>query len=371
MYTIKKRVLVIGAGPAGISAAKECAEKNFDVTIFEKGKIGENIKCAEGFFDEAKLLGKPEAGVRFKVEKLIVRVKSTYYIDTSDWNLWMIDRSIWQKDLAQRAMRKGVKIKENTEVLPEDLEELKKKFDFIIDASGAYSITSKAYGFSQFYKNHSGKTVQHILKGDFSYIKNSIKVGLMPDFWGYYWIFPKGSDIANVGVGNFCSEVDFNLPEILEDVKKREGLDKESYEIIGRLGGICPTKMLDRLVYDNILLVGDAAGLTSPFHGGGIDMAILSGKDAAKSICEGIFSYKDNLNKTLAERLEFDSFLANIWKNRDFDEMDEIVRKVCKYKLYRPFGNPKLLKPTFMKFVSKILNLKNKILRENAGFRIT
>lgn len=358
MYTIKKRVLVIGAGPAGIAAASECAEKKFDVTVFEQGKIGENIKCAEGFFDEAKLLGKPRAGVRFKVEELIVKVKSTYRIDTSDWNLWMIDRSIWQKDLAKRSIKKGVKIEENTKVLPEDLEKLKQEFDFIIDATGAPSVTSRAYGFSKFYTKYSGKTVQQVLKGDFSHIKNCIKVGLLPNFWGYYWIFPKGPNVANVGIGNFYSKGNINLPQMLEDVKKREGLNGKDYKVIGKLGGICPTKMLNNLVYDNILLVGDAAGLASPFHGGGIDMAILSGKDAAKSISDRTLYHDDNVKRTLGKRLEFDAALADIWKYRNFDEMDDIVRKVSKYKLYIPFCRLKLLKPTFMKFVEKILNLK-------------
>ena len=50
--------------------------------------------------------------------------------------------------------------------------------------------------------------------------------------------------------------------------------------------------MLDRLIYDNILLVGDAAGLTSPLHGGGIDMAVISGEEAAKSIATDVYSYE-------------------------------------------------------------------------------
>lgn len=353
-----ERILVIGGGPAGITAATKCAEDGFDVVLCDKGMIGENIKCAEGFFDEAKLLEKPKVGVRFKVKELIVRAKSTYRVDTSGWNLWMIDRAKWQKSLAQKAIKKGVDIRENTKILPEDLEKLKQKFDYIVDATGAYSVTSRAYGFSDFYKEYSGKTTQQVLKGDFTHIGKCIKVGLLPDFWGYYWIFPKGADIANVGIGNFYSEDNFNLPQVLEHVKKREGLDEKNYKIIQKLGGICPTKVLDKLVYDNILLVGDAAGLTSPFHGGGIDMAVLSGRVVAKAIQEGTGNYKDKLRNTLSKRLEFDKALADIWKERNFDEMDEIVSKVCKHRLYTPFCKPKLLNPIFMKLISKILKLK-------------
>lgn len=42
------KVLVIGAGPGGLCAAIEAALKGFEVNLFEKGKIGGNIRCAEG-----------------------------------------------------------------------------------------------------------------------------------------------------------------------------------------------------------------------------------------------------------------------------------------------------------------------------------
>ena len=88
------QLLVIGGGPAGLYAALEAAGHGLDVTLFEKGKIGENIRCAEGFFDTMKLLKKPNSGVRFKVEQIIIKAKSTYQIDARKLNLWMIDRGL-------------------------------------------------------------------------------------------------------------------------------------------------------------------------------------------------------------------------------------------------------------------------------------
>ena len=70
-----------------------------------------------------------------------------------------------------------------------------------------------------------------------------------------------------------------------------EGLTGSGYKILQATGGICPTKMLDRLIYDNILLVGDAAGLTSPARWC-IDMAVISGEETAKSIASNINSYE-------------------------------------------------------------------------------
>ncbi|MDN5331910.1 MAG: digeranylgeranylglycerophospholipid reductase [Tepidanaerobacteraceae bacterium] len=331
------RVLVIGGGPGGLSAAIYAAQMGHRVRLVEKDGIGENIRCAEGFFDVLKKLGKPSAGVKFKVEKLIVRIQSTYEIDVKNLNLWMLDRKEWQKSLAAVALEKGVLIEENCPVLPKDLDVLKKDYDFIIDASGAPSVTSRAYGFSDFYKQNCGKTVQLVMEGDFSHIGNNFKVGLLPGLFGYYWIFPKDRNAANVGVGNFGREP-VKLWNLLGEVLEREGLS--GYRVVRELGGICPVRMLPRLTYDNILLVGDAAGLTSPLHGGGIDMAILSGMHAAKSIALGGNYYERNLRKLLLPRLEIESAASRMWGRLGFDKMERLVNKLVKTGLYRPLLNP-------------------------------
>jgi digeranylgeranylglycerophospholipid reductase len=355
------KVLIIGGGPAGLYASMECAESGLDTTLLERKKIGDDIRCAEGFFDVLKLLGMPEAGVRFKVEKIIVRAKSTYYFDARKLFLWMIDRRVWQTELAKMARQKGVRIEEDSCINPGELNALQKQYDCIIDASGAPSVTSRAYGFSDFYKNNSGKTVQYVVQGDFSHIGNCLKVGLLPELWGYYWIFPKGKDengryFANVGAGNFNPSRQVKLWKLLEHAMDREGLDNKNYNVINKLGGMCPTKMLERLRYDNILLAGDAAGLASPLHGGGIDMAVLSGIYAARAVKEGIETYEKKLRMLLEKRLEFEGILSRVWMRKSFDEMDRLIKKITGYKLYKAFYNPKFINRSLIKLVALLLN---------------
>jgi len=345
------KLLVVGAGPAGLYAASEAAKSGFNVTLCEKGKIGENIRCAEGFFDTLKVLGKPEFGVHFKVENLIIKVISTYKLNANQLNLWMIDRATWQKKLAEQAENLGVKIREKSQISPKDLIKLKKEYDYIIDASGAPSVTSRLNGFSNFYKQHSGKTVQYTMEGDFSHIGNSLKVGLMPDFWGYYWIFPKTSNLANVGVGNFCSKEKDRLWDRLDKVIKEEGLS--GYKILKKIGGICPTAIPTSLVYDNILLVGDAAGLTSPLHGGGIDMAIVSAKEAVKSILSDWTNYEQNLKSIIENKLKFEGLLVKVWRERNLDEMDKLISSIDKYKIYHLLANPKLINSFVLQMLEK------------------
>ncbi|MDI3481723.1 MAG: digeranylgeranylglycerophospholipid reductase [Tepidanaerobacteraceae bacterium] len=350
------KVLVIGGGPAGLFAAEEAVKKGFDVTLMEKGRIGENIRCAEGFFDVLKLLGKPCAGVRFKVDTIVFEALSLHKFDSRRLNLWMIDRSTWQKELAKRAEQKGVRIIENSPVLPEDMKNLKSKYDFVIDASGAPSVTSKLLGFLNFYRQNSGKTVQYLMEGDFSHLKNSIKVGFLPDFWGYYWIFPKGGDesgrqTANVGIGDFNPDSRSNLRKMLDDVLKKEGIDTANYKIIKVIGGICPTRMLDRLAYDNIMLVGDAAGLTSPLHGGGIDMAVLSGMMCARTLPDGPESYEKALRNLLYGRLNFEEMIARAWRKRTLEQVDKILATAGTLGLHKLLAHPRLMNPLTAKFL--------------------
>lgn len=355
------RLLVIGGGPAGLFAASEAADRGFDVTLMEKGRIGENIRCAEGFFDVLKLLGKPCAGVRYKVDTLVLETNTTYRLDVKHLNLWMIDRSVWQQELGRKAAAKGVKILENRPVSAQELEDLKKSYDYVVDASGAPSVTSRALGFSAFYKQHSPKTIQYVIEGDFSHLHKSFKAGFLPDFWGYYWIFPKGRDeqgreSANVGIGNFNPSSNLNLRKMLDSVLKKEKLDGGNYKIVKVLGGICPAKMPDKLVYGNILLAGDAAGLTSPLHGGGIDMAILSGLTAVRALYRNEpEKYKANLRKLLHWRLRFEGLLAREWSKRDFMQFDKILSLIYNLRLYRLLANPRMINPFTVKFLQILL----------------
>ena len=332
------KVVIIGGGPAGLQSALTAADNGFDVTILEKSKIGENFSCAEGFFDSFNILTPPQEGVCYKVKTLYLKAKNKYEIESEDLNLWMLDRERWQKYLARMCENKGVKIKENTKVTLGDLKILKEEYDWMIDASGVFSIASKFYGIKN--KQTYARAYQVRLKGDFSYLHKSLMVGVEPNFFGYYWIFPKSDHIANVGLG-FFKEEDLNLKQELNKILKKEKIDR--YTVIDKGGGLIPTKILDKLVFDNVILVGDSAGLASPLHGGGIDLSIISGDLAAKYICDNkTLSYENDLMKLVKQRLELEHKLVDIWSELGYEGLDEILEILLKRKNLKNI--PKLFK---------------------------
>jgi flavin-dependent dehydrogenase len=105
---------------------------------------------------------------------------------------------------------------------------------------------------------------------------------------GYYWVFDKGDGKVNVGLGVQMTGSHPNPKEQLyryvlsKDPFKGSRLEKGG-------GGMVPTRRpMDCLVSNGIMLVGDAACLVNPIHGGGIGPSMLSGKLAAETAAEAL-----------------------------------------------------------------------------------
>ncbi len=84
------------------------------------------------------------------------------------------------------------------------------------------------------------------------------------------------------------------------------------------------------MVYDNILLAGDAAGLVSPLHGGGIDTACISGKIAVQYIINNVvaYSYEDMIDAIIGQKLKSDKMLFELWRTLDYNVFESIVKNI-------------------------------------------
>ncbi len=353
------KILIIGGGPAGLTAAIEGNKKGLDVTLCEKNEIGKNINCAEGYFDLLNTNGPPSSGVKYKVNQLIVKTDKAYYINTENFNIWMIDRKTWQKDLANKALQQGIKIKEYHKISIKKLKELQNNYDYILDGSGVPSVTSLYYDFKNNYLPGALITAQYTIKDNFCDLKNTFIVYLFKNFPGYAWIFPKSKLIANIGMGIFNnknqknisgSKLFFHLNQFIND-NKIEG------KIINKNAGICPSIILKPLRYKNIFLIGDAAGLTSPLHGGGLDLALISAKTAIKCIIENKpGQYRQLLNNTIASKINLEKCMKNLWlssNNNNFDKFLTLIssitnrRKLLHFLINHQFITKLLLKNYF------------------------
>jgi digeranylgeranylglycerophospholipid reductase len=311
-----KPIAIIGGGPGGLFAAIRAAELGLRVILYEKRQIGYAIKCAEGFMDSLGILEKPEPGILFKVEKVIFMTDKEHLVHFGDnYDIWMIDRGTWQKSLAKKAYDLGVSVKENYPIDKRRLQEMRDTHNYIIDASGAPSVTSRMHGFVSTYLKNALILAQCSVEGDFSFLgKNTIKIVYEPHYAGYNYIFPKGQDIANVGIGRYNLNKKnraLHLNKELNDFLITEGLDR--YRILKKFQSFTPSTSVARLVWGNILLVGDAATLSSPLHGGGLDMALISGRLAAELIASNQISlYPTKLWEIIGEKLTMEKRIYNL-----------------------------------------------------------
>lgn len=320
-----KTLAVIGGGPGGLCAAREAAKHGFAVTLFDRGAIGEHISCAEGFFDLLKLLGEPTAGIRFRVQQILLTLHDTFTIDCGQLHIWMIDRCEWQRGLAREAAAYGCVIRENTVVRPEDIRQMRESFDWIIDASGVRPVTSLELSLRPV---RHALTAQVTLQGNFSALTGKLKAVFEPHYCGYYWVFPKERNVANVGVGWFGQRKP-NRPirEELARILQKEGLSH--YTVLKNGGGPIPVERRRQLVYGNILLVGDAAGLCSPLHGGGVDAACISGMLAARALAANqAESYRDSVEHVLGGRLNLEQKILDTWEKMGHQAVNERLTTV-------------------------------------------
>jgi digeranylgeranylglycerophospholipid reductase len=314
---MEKRIAIVGGGPGGLFAAIKAAEAGLKVHLFEKGKIGSGIKCAEGFIDTLGVFKKPAAGVLFRVGRVNFFDGRAHYVNVPEnLGLWMIDRATWQKSLAKRAASLGVDIRENCPIDKGRLSRMMGDYRFVIDASGAPSLTSKLYGFFSDYTRNATLLAQYAVEGDFGFVgPNTILVGYERRYIGYYYIFPKGPNIANVGVGRFNDAKKnrgIRLTRELDRLMNHLGL--RGYRILNKFSSFTPSIAIKKLIWGNVLLVGDAAALCSPLHGGGMDMACLSGHMAADLIASNQFDrYPQRLRQMVKKKFVMERRIGQLW----------------------------------------------------------
>jgi len=113
---------------------------------------------------------------------------------------------------------------------------------------------------------------------------------------GYAWIFPKGDDIANVGLGILTTETDKSAYQHLLEFVKNNPSTQNAQPVELNVGGDTVGGMLKELVTDNFMLVGDAASQVNPLTGGGIitamEAGVYAGEVAAAAVKDGDYSAK-------------------------------------------------------------------------------
>ncbi|HJW10017.1 MAG TPA: geranylgeranyl reductase family protein [Holophagaceae bacterium] len=317
-------VIVVGAGPAGGSAAYHLAKAGQRVLILEKAALPRTKPCGGGV--------SPEVGRWFDfsfepvISLKVTRVRYTFRggdaveapMETQE-PLWMVRRDAFDQFLVQKAVEQGATLKDRcgaTGLRFEagrwivETEQGPLEARYLIAADGAKGPMAKWLGFTKrkFHlaggleaESSAAPAQPQVAHLDFGALKN-----------GYAWNFPK-ADGQSMGIGAMRGRQDADLKKLLADYTGGFGVELSSCSQEGH-----PIFMWDGdqdLHTQNAVLAGEAACVVDPFTAEGIRPAMFSGVEAAKAVdlaLRGADRPLEGYSRTMAQQWGSDM----IWAKR-------------------------------------------------------
>ncbi len=303
-------VIVIGGGPAGLSAAKAAASKGLSVLLLEKSlEIGYPVHTSGGSWTkELTELGIPNKYIHpiFHLDVLSDNAKFT--IDYTKSEICIIDiRGVYQH-LAEEASLAGGVILTNT-IAREPIYENGKlcgvkavrngklveyKAKMLIDASGFSSAIVRKMGIEKKNVSYGNGAEYEIITNSWQQDKTAIMLGSTFSPVGYAWVFPYGENRVRVGIGVVAPKSMANPLELLENyMNTNHEITRQlkPYSILEvHLGAVPNSGYIEKSYADNLMIVGDAAGQVLGIAGEGIRLALdigrMAGETAANAIKE-------------------------------------------------------------------------------------
>lgn len=326
------RIIVVGAGPAGSTAARRLAQHGMRVTLLEARRLPRDKTCAGGVTPKARQWVPQgvldEAGYTVHSFEFRGGRLPPFRLDAPAAEISMVERSSFDHALAEAAASAGCDVLDGEPAQSvtehEDRIEVRTRrkvlvADYVIGADGYPSRVGRGLGLGG---NPSRRSLA--ISGRVP-LSTTLPPGLAVISFsvprGYAWYFPKG-DHASVGVGSGLG-ADANrrsvaaLRDSLRAFADGAGFGLEHTRLTGHWvpHGICPGPIVSR----RAMLVGDAAGMTDPLLGEGIAYAIGSGRLAAQALEDAICGrardlvpYERRLHSTYGQAMSRLSFAARV-----------------------------------------------------------
>jgi geranylgeranyl reductase family protein len=335
-------VIIVGGGPGGSTAASFLGMKGRKVLLLDKATFPRDKTCGDAI--SGKSVGiLSELGMTERLEKAEHGSVSGLTFSSPNGKSISIPfrkggkgiekgyvcRRMVYDNLLFSGAKNTVKAMEGTEVTSVMREggkivgvkarmggsEQEFRAKMVIGADGTSSLVAREACGSKVDPDHTCLAYRAYYSG-VSGMNGTLEIhfvkSIMP---GYFWIFPADGGIANVGLGMIMSDVKkngVNLQKAMQDILLNNPLFKERFAGAKQVSPISawsiPLGSKRRKVHiENVLLVGDAAGLVDPFSGEGIGNAMLSGKLAA-TVADEALSAGDTSEQFLSRYSE------RLWK---------------------------------------------------------
>ncbi len=357
-------VIVVGAGPSGSTCASFLAKGNARVLLLDKAVFPRDKTCGDAISGKSlKVLR--ELGWEKGVEKLehgkvfgitfsspngtTIKIpfpkkaeKGSYAAEGGKG--YALKREVYDNFLFQNTKKlcstiEGFTV---TDLLKDgkrvfgvkgtDSKGNQKEFKakIIVGADGSTSTVATKLGLNKIDVNHHITALRLYYKG----VKNcdeKIEIHFINSMLpGYFWIFPIGNNLVNVGAGIITKDLKnkkINLQKSMFNAIEKDELFKERFKNAEKVsevkGWTLPLGSTHRKAHGNgFVLLGDAASLIDPFSGEGVGNAMTSAKFASQTIlkalkeknysAEFLKEYEENLWNEIGQELKTSYLLQRI-----------------------------------------------------------
>ena len=346
-------VLVVGAGPAGSTAAARLAKAGYSVRVVEEHpKVGYPVQCAGLVSQRVLDLAGSDAMVRAAVRGASVFGPSLGSISfrAETPRAFVIDRAGLDIHLAGRAARSGAEIRTSTRFDSVDAESADRLTlrlrgpdgspetvgaRLVIGADGVASAVARAFRLRRPVEVLPAFEAEFSESpGDPDTVEVYLGRKLAPGLFG--WWIPDGSGGARVGVatdadGTPARQYFDRLRVSLERRFGRRLPNPSGYVVSG-----IPIGTLPRTHARRVLLVGDAAAQVKPLSGGGIftgmRCAEIAADVASEALSKGDLSevaladYDRRWRAELGDEFRRALYLRRLFTRLSDDELDRIIR---------------------------------------------
>tara|TARA_B110000438_G_scaffold54025_1_gene54160 strand:+ start:1235 stop:2449 length:1215 start_codon:yes stop_codon:yes gene_type:complete len=316
-------LIIVGAGPAGTSAALYGNRLGLQTLLLDKSKFPRDKTCGDALsgksvkiLDDLNLVegvNKLDGSIIKRIifanpkhsecELLLDKslnkdhISHGYVIPRITFDNYMLEQAKKVSDVEEGFFVKDLLFDDKRVVgvsgKTDNGDRKEYRANIVLGADGPNSIVSKKAGLYQMGMDHTAVGIRCYYE-NVKDLTDQIELHYVEEINpGYFWIFPAGKNRANIGVGLLKSIVkkeSRKLSEIMTKIIESDHFKdrfSDAVPIEKPTGWNLPLGSIKRKNHgEGFLLLGDAAGLVDPFTGEGIGNAMVSGQIAAETAAQ-------------------------------------------------------------------------------------
>ena len=347
-------IIVVGAGPAGSMAARFAAEQGVSVIILEKDRdVGYPVRCGEAISRAGveEFIEPDERWIKAHITKFSFiapdETEVTLQFDAKQEG-YVLERRIFDYELAKTAAKAGAQILTRAYVngllfnndkvsgvkFEHNGEQKELKAKIVIAADGVESRVGRWAGLKTHIDFRDMESCTQITAANIPVNEDTLYFYFGKDVApeGYFWVFPKGDNTANIGLGvSGAIGKKKSAKVFLDEFMAKHYPEAPVLTCIA--GGVPSSVTLDKISAPGIALVGDAARQVNPLSGGGIASGMIGGSIAGRIAAEAIKMNKLEhiltYDKAWNDRLGKRHVIFNRIKEGIFNFSDEKFNKIA------------------------------------------